>query len=239
MSEDHVRPPLGAITLVLESVRLLLPHFPALFPLALVPALLLTGLNALIEAPQAEAPGGGMTLLVGIGWLLLSGLAILVLTAAARDAFGPGTGAPGTYLASALPRLAPLIVLGLVYLAMVSAGLLLLILPGLYLMGRFFPWIGALVYEEARWSAFDRAQRLTEGLRWPLAGAVLLFLVVAAIVPLPAMAIAAMLGGLAGLLFEAVGLAISYMLNGIFTALVYLRLRALEDEGRRTAAGAP
>lgn len=239
MSEDHVRPPLGAVALVLESVRLLLPHFPALFPLALLPALLLTGLNALIEAPEAEPPGGGTTLVAGIAWLLLSGIAILVLTAAARDALGSGTKAPGTYLASALPRLAPLVVLGLVYLAMVSAGLLLLVLPGLYLMGRFFPWIGALVYEEARWQAFDRAQRLTEGLRWPLAGAILLFLVVAAIVPLPAMAIAAALGGLAGLLFEAIGLAISYMLNGLFTALVYLRLRALEDERRRLAADLP
>jgi hypothetical protein len=116
-------------------------------------------------------------------------------------------------------------------------GFALLVLPGLYILARFLPWVPAIVFENAGWSGLTRAQELTEGYRWPLAGAIALFALLAIglmmlLAPLAFLGDAA--GGVLLVLVQAVGMAVYYALIAIFTAQIYARLREIK-EGLGTA----
>ncbi len=229
--------PLGVLGLVGNSFRLLFAHFPFLFPLAFVPALVLSGMTlafgpdaaALDEAQMPQITSG--TMLVLLVDIVLSFLITGVMCLAALDALLGKRHGIGDYLRQTLRHFAPIAVLGLLVSIATGFGLLLLVLPGLYIFARYLPLTPVVVFENAGWTGLARAQSLTEGYRWPLAGAVLLLgVAVAAIVLVLSPIFAAAAGsGLFAAVIEAAFAGFYYALIAIFTALAYLRLREVSE----------
>jgi hypothetical protein len=230
-------PPLGIGALVAQSFRLLFANFGTLFPLAFVPALLLAVLGWVTQPAEMPAdPTAIPDLGFSLGTFLVGLLAALVgffvmgfMSLAALDAVLGKRHTVAEYTAQTLRHLVPIVVLSIVLSIAVFFGLLLLVVPGLYLAARFLPWIQAVVFENAGWSGLARANQLTEGYRWPLVGAVLLMGIIIVAASLVIAPLAVMPGGLIGVLVEAVVSGLYYALVSIFTALVYARLREVKE----------
>jgi hypothetical protein len=248
------RPALGAFGLVGQSIRLLFAHFAFLFPLAFVPALALAILGWIVDPGMGMDAGMGEGMAPGMG-PMMSGTDVALVAAAlaadvlvgfvvtgvmclaALDAILGKRHTTGEYVAQTLRHLAPIVVLGIILYVLAGVGIALFVLPGLYVLARFLPWVAAIVFENAGWSGLTRAQELTEGYRWPLAGAIALFALLGlalAGVLAPFIALGATAGGLLLVPIQAAGTALYYALLAIFTALVYARLREIH-EGMSTA----
>lgn len=231
-------PPLGAISLVFRSFQLLAAHFGFLFPLAAVPSLALAALSFLIapsmgdmepiDGTQFGGPALALSVLID---LLLSFVITGVMCLASLDALLGKRHGIGDYLRQTLRHIGPIVVLGVLISVATGLGTVLLVAPGLYIIGRYLPWTPAVVFENAGWSGLQRAQALTEGYRWPLAGAALLLgalLIVAVLVLSPLLSAATTSAALA-ILIEGVFSGFYYSLIAIFTALVYMRLREIKE----------
>lgn len=238
MAGDPQRPALEAIGLIGRSFRLLAARFGFLFPLAFVPALALSALTyglvgaGLIADPMAADANplgaGGIVLLIleAMVGFVISG----VMCLAALDAALGKRHTVGAYLHQTLRHLGPIVGLGLLVSIATGFGLVLLVIPGLYVVARYLPWTVAVVFENAGWSGLGRGQDLTEGHRWPLVGAVALMgAVVVAILIAAAPLLGAVGAGLSGVLVEGAFTALTYALIAVFTALVYIRLREIKD----------
>lgn len=235
--------PLGAVALVGDTLRLLAASFGRLFGIAVLPALALSGFAFLAGTGEpvpldpvtgTTATGAGFgALFLGIFLDLLVGFVVSgVLTLAAIDA-ARGERRPVTgHLRRTLRHSGPILVLGTLLYLMAGIGLALFVLPGLYVLARFLPWLAVIVAEEAGWSGLTRAQELTQGHRLPLAGAFALLAVLGigtAFLLAPVVALAASAGAAALIGLEAAGTALYYALAACFSAAAYLRLRALES----------
>lgn len=228
---------LGAMKLLGDSFRLLFANFALIFPLALAPALLIEALMlATMPAAVPEDPSAGLGAAAVIALLLATAIGYMVtavLCVATVDILA-GTRRPlAAHVAVATRNIVPLVVIGVLVSVAVALGIIALILPGLYIYAQFFVWIPCVVLENRGMAGIGRAQALTRGHRWPIVGAMVvmgmlflgLFLLVA---PLIAAGFAAT-GSFAASLVSALLQAMSYAMFGVFTTLVYVRLRALED----------
>lgn len=227
-------PPLGVLGLIGRSFRLLGAQFGFLFPLAFVPAAALAALSYALVPDEAALAAGtagfgaffAIFLNVVIGFIVTG-----VMTLAGLDAALGKRHTVVEYLSQTLRHIGAIVVLGVLLSIATGLGMLLLVIPGLYVVARFLPWAPAVVFENAGWSGLTRAQDLTEGYRWPLVGAaVLLGLVVVvallAFGPLFAMAVGS---PPLAILIEGVLTGLYYALIAVFTALVYLRLREIRE----------
>lgn len=234
------RPPLGVGRLIGQTFRLFFARFGTLFPLAFVPALVLGLLNWGVSAPlpadfnpatdPLPVPSWG-ELILGLASTVVGFFVIGFMCLAALDAVMGRSHTIQQYTRQAIRQLIPIGVLGI--LLSIGAGLaaIFLIVPGLYVLARFLPWVEAVVFEDAGWSGLGRAQDLTEGYRWPLVGAVVLMalaVVVLMLLTLPLFYMAASLGLLSALL-QAVISGAYYALIAIYTALIYARLREIKE----------
>jgi uncharacterized membrane protein len=193
------------------------------------------GTGADIAAALPEMPGFG-ALFLGMVGTVLSFFIVGFLCLVALDAVIGRRHTVAEYARQAARHLLPLGVLGFLVAVMTGLGLVLLIVPGLYVAARFLPWVEAVVFENAGWHGLSRAQELTEGYRWPLVGAVLAMAAVVLVLMMLAGAVlyAVESSVVLALLVEAVISAIYYALLAIFTALIYVRLREVR-EGRTAA----
>ncbi|TPE50500.1 hypothetical protein [Amaricoccus solimangrovi] len=231
-------PPFGVGRVISQTFGLLFAKFSTVFPMAFVPAVALSLVNLVAErlspAPAegelVAAPGFAGVLLGTLG-MVLSYFVVGFLCLVALDAVIGRSHSVGQYARQAARQLLPIAVLGLAISLLAGLGFLLLIVPGLYVIARFLPWVEAVVFEDAGWRGLGRAQELTEGYRWPLVGAILLMgvatlvLVVLAGGALYAVETNAVLS----LLVESLISAFYYALVSIFTALVYARLREIKE----------
>lgn len=236
-------PPLGVFGLIAQTFRLFFARFGTLFPLAFVPALALALIGWAITPvvlpenfdPTVDvfpAPTFG-DLLLGVLSMVIGFFVIGFMCLAALDAVMGRSHTIGQYTRQTMRQLLPIGVLGIALTVMAAIGGMLLIVPGLYVLARFLPWVESVVFEDVGWSGLGRAQQLTEGYRWPLVGAVLLMgvIVVAIIVAVSPIMLAVSGGGLAlaTVLLEAVISGLYYALIAIFTALIYARLREIKE----------
>jgi hypothetical protein len=232
-------PPLGVGELIAQSFRLLLAHFGTLFPLAFVPALVISLLGWMVtpvpppDVDPAASPVAAIGLVPAlVGLLLLVGGYFVMgfMSLAALDAVLGKRHTVGEYSAQTLRHLAPIVVLGVLLSIAMTIGAILLIVPGLYIAARYFPWVPAIVFENAGWSGLARARDLTGGYRWPLVGAVLVvvLVIIAAILVLVPLSLA-LGGGVLSVLLEAVVTGIYYAFASVLTALVYARLREIKE----------
>lgn len=236
MADNPANPPLGVLGLIGSSLRLLAAQFAFLFPLAFVPALALSALTYAFAGPAMTSdPAAPMALSVAEGVVLFVDVMVSfvitgVMCLAALDAVLGKRHTVAEYLRQTLRHIGPIVGLGLLVAIATGAGVLLLLLPGLYVVARYLPWTPAVVFENAGWSGLGRGQSLTEEYRWPLVVAVALMgLIVTAILLIAGPLMVAAGGGVAGVLIEGAFTALYYALIAVFTALVYIRLRAIKD----------
>lgn len=233
-------PPLGIGRLIAQTFRLFFARFTTLFPLAFVPALVLALLNWGVSAPipadfdpatDALPMPSWSEVILGLAGMVLGFFVIGFMCLAALDAVMGRSHTIGQYTRQAIRQLLPIGVLGILLSIAASLGAVFFILPGLYILARFLPWVETVVFEDAGWSGLGRAQDLTQGYRWPLVSAVILMaLIVLALILLISPLLYLVAGsGLLSALLEAVVSGIYYALIAIFTALIYARLREVKE----------
>jgi hypothetical protein len=236
-------PPLGVLRLIGDTLRLLGAHFFFLFPIAFVPSLALvvvdlaagTGEPIAID-PETGAPPPDLNPVPYLISFLLNVVVASVISGvmclAALDAVIGKRHTVGEYLRQTLRHLGPIVVLGTILYVLAGIGLVLFILPGLYVLARYWPWIATIVFEDAGWSGFSRAQELTEGYRLPLIGAIALFALLGAVILfflMPFAALGAEAGAVLHIPIAAAVSAIFYALIAVFIAMVYARLREIKE----------
>lgn len=229
--------PLGATALIGRSLRLFFGNLGFLFPLAFVPSLALTALAYLLgdplgnpEASLEFGPAEALSVFLNImAGFVLTG----VMCLAGLDVSLGKRHTVGEYVRQTMRHIWPIVALGVLLSAATGLGVVLLIVPGLYITARYLPWAPAIVFENAGWSGLGRAQELTEGRRWPLVG---LILVMAVMVLAALLAAGLLLGTVAAqgslilaVLIEAALAGLYYALIAVFVAQVYLRLRELRE----------
>lgn len=232
--------PLGVGRLISDTVRLGFAALRPLFLIAFVPALL-SALVAGLAGPGSEDPLAGPTaadLWAGLIDLVLGTLATGVLCLGALDVLLGKSHGFGQYLSQASRHFVALLVFGLVLSVAIAIGMIFLILPGIYVAARYLPYVVTTVFEDRGWQGTNRAEQLTAGYRWPLVGTLLTFgvLLIAFFmaVGIPVSVMGASLGLLPAILISAALTAFTYIIFAAFSAVVYVRLREL-NEGASTA----
>lgn len=219
-----------------ESLRLLLANFPVLFGLALAPALLEeAALIAVLPPQQLEAQQTVTTALVIVGILsnLASHFIVALVTLAAVDCIAAHRRSLGAYVRIVADNLLPIFVLGAILSVVAGLAALFFVIPGLYVYAQFFVWLPCLMFERTGFGALSRAQVLTSGYRWRLVGALgtLILVFVGAVVLLGPLwtSLGQSYSGIVSAAVSSLFSAFSYAVIGVFGAVVYLRLRLLED----------
>jgi hypothetical protein len=222
--------------LVADSLRQFALHFGPLFAHAFAPALLATVLGRWTQAglaPPIEPADKAGDLLLLLANLILGAAIPGYMALVALDLLLGKRHRQWDYLSQTLRHLAPLVVLLALYYVSVGIGLVLLIVPGLYILARYLPLIPVVVFENVGWSGLGRARDLTRGYRWPLVG---FLLILAALFAGVALSLGAVLAALAPQVGGGVAFAAELLLGtlstaygALLTALVYLRLRALQE----------
>jgi len=251
MVDAALRPPLGIGRLVTSTFGLLLRHAPLFLAISLVPSLLQAALQLLAyptdfgSIAPGDPPGLYLTRVFAVtGASIVIGL--LTMGAITMAAYDVRLGHPvriASYLARTLAAAPAIIVLGILLYLLMGLGFMLLVLPGLYIMARYWVLAPAILVEGAGFRGLGRAAELTRGYRWPILGAVVLLFIVLFLI---SMALALSLGVAAApnpfgttallspgytvvLLVQAVSAAIQITILSIFTALLYARLREIKE----------
>lgn len=249
MNSDIIRQPLGISALFTRTFGLFFRHFLLFALIGIVPSVALSGL-LLIVAPTLSDPNSYLdpmfmvspTYLGSVfGSLLMLMFITGVVTLAAYDVKLGKPAQVGTYVRRTLRAFVPLLALSLVFYVIFMVGFMLLVLPGLYLIGRYMVMTPAVLVDGAGFRGLSRAAELTKGYRWPILGIVILMMVAiilgSMVVYLP---VAGFDGMLAGVDPNSPGFLLQYFINAvasglqsallaILTALVYARLRQIKE----------
>jgi hypothetical protein len=240
--------PLGVGSIVGDSFTILFRNFFSVMVLAIVPTLigvvasgLLIGFDATLGRSEPVFSGGAdiLRLLLSIlGQIVAYSLTVGLLVQLAYDA---KLGRPlqlGRYVGPALSAVVPMAVLSLVVGILVGVGFLLLVVPGLWVLAVFSVTPVAVVIERAGFGGLGRSADLTKGYRWPIVGANILIMIIAAAINFIAMFVIGLIivplgGNVTGTLIGVLGLGIiTSVANGlaaILISLIYARLREIKE----------
>jgi len=240
--------PLGVGGIVGESFSLLMRHFFKIVLLAIVPTLLgtvisglLIGWGATLGTSEPVFTTGADFIPFGlsiIGQLVTYGLTTALLVQLAYDAKLERPLELGRYISPALACAVPIAVLGLVSGIAVALGMILVVIPGLWVYAVFSVMPAAVVIERVGFGGLGRSAALTKEYRWPILGAVILIAIINAVINFVAVFIvglvaASMAGSGAGLAAGVIVLtaisAIGFGLSSISIALIYARLREIKE----------
>lgn len=196
--------------------------------------------------PQAmgiEPPGLG-DFFNGLLQILLSALFVAAMARLVVDAQAGRQDTAQAYLRSAMASALTVAALTIAVSVMGGLGIVLLILPGIWVLAVFSVAIPAAVIEGRGFDALARSAELTKGYRWPIVGFGLVFLLIVILLSLlvgmilvPVAGLAAVggeLSALGGLVVALVTAAVSAAyagLGAIPSPVLYLRLRKLKGEG--------
>ncbi len=239
------RPPLGIGQIFSETFSIFFKRFLTFFVIAAIPSLVLNAMsfamipNAVgpVTSGQITGPGEIFTaayfiyLLIAmvVGFVLMG-----VLTLAAYDAKLGRPTRLGVYISRALGAILPIFVLSILFYILLTLGLILLIIPGLYVIGRFRLFVPAILVDSAGFGGLGRASELSQGYRWPIIGAmILLFILIFGLSLIAQLALGVVLFAsgalLAGLLVQGLVSALIYAFGSIFTAVVFARLKEIKE----------
>ncbi len=173
-------------------------------------------------------------IIVTLAGLLIFSLLSAVLTLTAYDATLGRQPRVLANLGRSLRNLLPIAGLGLLYYIGSMIGLILLILPGLYIAARYWVLIPTIIVEEAGWSGLNRSAWLTRGYRWPIIGGflvtfLLLILFSAALEMLQVFAAETGMNILLILPVGAISDSVTTGVLAVFTAKLYARLREIKE----------
>lgn len=227
MSEIALRPRSGT-ELLDAAFQLLRENFKLFFLVALgafVPIMI-------IEVAVAVDPTGLATVLNMLVSLVFEPLATAAIIVVASERYMGRDVTPGEALGRVWARIGTVVATALIFNFVVGFGLLLLVVPGLYLATRFFAMMPAVVIEGYNSSTSqDRSAQLTKGSRMRILGLFVVSYLLFIILLVMAMgAAAALFGEVAGVVVARVLMAGIYPFIGIVTTLLYYDLR-IRNEG--------
>lgn len=240
--------PLGVGRVVGDTFSILFRKLPVIILLGFIPALVQLLIVGVLPAQSAspvtagnEVAFSGATFLIAfllsfLVTLATSSIVTAMIVQLSYDAKLNRSSSIGRYFASAIRNLPVIVLLSIVSTILFALGWMLLVVPGLWLMGVFSVFVPAIVIEGAGFRALRRSAELTKNYRWPIIGAmilvflclILLWLVLGVVVSL---AFAAIVGGSAfiGILLQAVGNGLTYGIFSIAVALIYARLKEIKE----------
>jgi hypothetical protein len=180
----------------------------------------------------------GLALGVALVTLILAYVLMAMLTRASIDDLSKGRVSLGAAVGDGVRFFFPLFIVALLTGIGVFLGLLLLIVPGVYLATRWLVATPALVAEDlGPTAALGRSSELTEGRRWAVFGLMLLYLVVAWVIEVASAAVVGLVGSspqyiasldVVTITISGVGAfigALSSMVSAVGTAALYFELR--------------
>ncbi|WP_208354180.1 hypothetical protein [Pseudaestuariivita rosea] len=152
-------------------------------------------------------------------------------------------------MSRALTFIVPLTVLGIVITIAAGIGLVLLIVPGIWIYAAWCVTTPAVVVERAGFGGLNRSFELTREYRWPIVGLLILLGLILIVISIPFGLVSNMMIGLnvfdieslpsadalssidvmLWVLINSAASAISYGLGCVAVALVYIRLRQIKD----------
>ncbi len=252
--DGHHYQPLALGALISGSFLLFARHLPVFLLIALVPTVSLNIIgtvmlpNSLDPLPLHAGVGGRGYAVPNVHVLLLSAVSavviMLMMATLVLTAHHAGHGQQlliHRLVGQTLAAGPAIVLLGLVYMGLVGLGMVALLIPGLYLMARYSVLPMAILADDAGFSAMQRAAELTEGYRWPIAGAFTIMLILTAVIVLAiSMAPLLFIGGTIEtapgepdfailMLIQSLGNAVQYALIAVFVARLYSRLREIKD----------
>jgi hypothetical protein len=240
--------PLGVGSIISESFSIMFRHFFAVLILSLGPTLLsvvisglLNGWNAALGMAEPAVADRGYFIRAGLDTivqLVLSGVTTALLVQMAYDAKLQRPLRIGQYFGPALSAAIPIAILGLAAGILTVLGLIALIIPGIWIYAVFSMMPAAVVIEKVGFGGLSRSAKLTKDYRWPIIGAIILLVIIAAIVGFVAMFLVGILLGTTG--FTGIGLVVGILvlslvsavgaaLGSISVALIYARLREIKE----------
>ena len=241
-------PPLGVGALISDTFSVFFSRIPVFLVLSLLSAIISVGGQALTlgfsSVGSFTSGSGSETALFGSGFgyflvSILSGALFLVSTAAisyaAYDSRTSRRGSVGTFLAAALTKVVPLCLCAIVSGIMISLGLALFLLPGLWVFAVYSVVSVAIVAERGGFylEGLGRSIELTKVYRWPIAGgAILAFVVMGLLVGLLFFVLTPLTSAVSVALTALVSTVIwafSFSVLYIWIGVLYARLRAIKD----------
>ena len=190
-----------------------------------------SGTNLASTTSVAVATVAG-TILSLVGTSLLMG----ILALAAYDAKLNKPARLGTYIAMTVASLVPLVVLSIVNAFAMMIGLLLLVVPGIFILVIWSVMAPAVVIERAGFSGLGRSAALTKGYRWPVLGFLIILFIINVGIAIVLSIVAGL--GIVGLGAPSgwFGYAIQGLTNGLSTAIyaigivvLFARLKELKE----------
>ena len=243
--------PLGVFALIGATFRTYTNNIMPLFLIAFVPTIILGFMENYFMADMMRAalenpndPGA----IFGVGYwvfmlfsFVISIVIIAVTHLAAADATAGNAMNVSGYINTSLRVFIPMVILLIAAYFAVIIGFMLLIIPGLILMGMWAVIIPVLVVEQGGFGSLGRSARLTKNYRWPIIGAALLFILIL----LAIMIVLGMVTGFAvfdadpaalinGLpiwvtILNTIASSIMYGLSAVFAILLYTRLLEIKE----------
>ena len=179
MPLEGAKPPLGIGSIISRTLSILGSRALVIFGIAVLVQLAFVLVNALVIAPNMLGsldPGGVPAFSVSTV-LISAALSSIVysimyalITMAAYDGAAGNETRLGSYISTTMRNIVPLVVVMFVSILAVYLGLLLLIVPGLWVMAVLSVVVPAVVIDKAGFGAFGRSARLTKEYRWPIVG---------------------------------------------------------------------
>jgi len=237
--------PLGVGSIIGESFSILFGHFLQIILIAFVPTLigflisgLLTGFDVAlgIQEPDFSNPAAGIgTALTFVINMVVYAITTALLVQLAYDAKLSRPIQISRYVGPALSAAVPLAILTIVVTILLVIGLMLFIVPGLWVYAVFSVLAPVIVIERAGFGGMGRSASLTKEYRWPIVGAMVLAFLIAMILQIIAMFVVDVVAliGTVGMIISVILLvAISTLGAGflsILVSLLYARLREIKE----------
>jgi hypothetical protein len=237
--------PLGVGSIIGESFSILFGKFVQVIIIAFVPTLIGVLISGLVNGfdvtlGQAEAQFTSAGDVVGNIVAFVINMVVYAITTAllVQLAYDAKLSRPiqlGRYVGPALNAAIPLAILTIVVTILLTIGLMLFIVPGLWVYAVFCVLAPVIVIERAGFGGMGRSRALTKEYRWPIVGALILAFIVVIVLQLAAMLMVAVVAafGTLGMIFALILMvAISTLGAGylsILVSLIYARLREIKE----------
>jgi len=145
----------------------------------------------------------------------------------------------GEIFGSVGDRIWPLIWVGIIAGIATALGLLLLIIPGIFLLVIWAVFQPAIVVERIEFASLRRSRELVRGHGWSVLGVGLVLLLLVLVIGLGSVAIGGLIGGAAGAIVVGIALAVLLVpVDGLVRSVLYFALVASAADGGEPAGQA-
>lgn len=243
---EQYRQPFGIGDIISETFSILTRKFLWVLVLSCVPTLVALVLTWLLVgasfAPENLGPNADAAILpVGLTfarviavvllWFAAYGVTVALIVQLAYDAKLGRAVRPTHYVLPALTGVPFILVLMLPVGFLVGFGLMLLLVPGLWIYAVFCVFVPAILFDRSGFGALGRSMSLTREYRWPIVALTIIMWVIGVLISEAGSLIVDVFpdGFILGPILLAVLYGITYGISGISVALTYARLREIKE----------